>query len=199
MEHEQHMRETTAYIGLGSNLGDRFRYLTAAIMQLHALGGVRVTRCSSVYETAPVGLKEQPPFLNMAIEVATSLPPLDLLEAMLAVERSLGRVRTVRWGPRTIDLDLLVYGDVRMRTERLELPHPRMLERAFVLVPLLELCDGRGLAGGDAAGEPRDMRPAAARKERDAWRRALDTAEGKEDVRLWKTITWRSESGRFEN
>lgn len=171
------MRDTTAYVGLGSNLGDRFGYLTAAVMRLHALGGVRVTRCSSVYETAPVGLKEQPPFLNMVIEIETSLPPRALLDAMLGVERSLGRVRTVRWGPRTIDLDLLLYGDVRMRTERLELPHPRMAERAFVLVPLLELLDGCA----------------------DEWRKALNTAEGKDDVRLWKTITWRSESGRFEN
>jgi 2-amino-4-hydroxy-6-hydroxymethyldihydropteridine diphosphokinase len=175
---------TTAYIGLGSNLGDRFGQLKTAVTRLHAHTGIRVARCSSVYETAPVGLTEQPHFLNMAIEVETTLPPLDLLDVLLGVEQSMGRVRTVRWGPRTIDLDLLVYGDAEMRTDRLELPHPRMEERAFVLVPLLELCDAKADGG---------------HKARDRWRKALDTAEGKDEVRLWTTTNWRSESGRFEN
>lgn len=175
----------TAYIGLGSNLGDRLGYLQAAVLRLHAHEGIRVARCSSVYETAPVGFTDQPPFLNMAIEVETTLPPLELLGVMLEAERALGRVRTVRWGPRTIDLDLLVYGDVAMRTGRLELPHPRMAERAFVLVPLLELCDGAGPGGGHKACG--------------LWRQALDSAEGKDEVHKWKTINWRSASGRFEN
>src|SRR5690606_21329237 len=141
----------TAYIGLGSNMGDRLGYLEAAIKALHAKPDIRVLRCSSVYETAPVGLTEQPHFLNMVIDVATELTPHQLLETMLAAELELGRVRDVRWGPRTIDLDLLVYGDVSLHTDELELPHPRMKERAFVLVPLLELC---GEAEQIGAGTP---------------------------------------------
>lgn len=172
----------TAYIGLGSNLGDRFGYLQAAVKALHARPDIRVVRCSSVYETAPVGLTEQPHFLNMVIEVDTGLAPLRLLETMLDTERELGRVRDVRWGPRTIDLDLLVYGDVSLKTDELELPHPRMTERAFVLVPLLELC------GEDAAVAQCDI-----------WRQALDAVEGKDEVQLWKRTNWRSAYGRFES
>lgn len=176
---------TKAYISLGSNLGDRLGYLASAVTRLHERDGIRVTRCSSVYETAPVGLTEQPAFLNMVIEVETSLGPLELLRAMMDVEQALGRVRLVRWGPRTIDLDLLVYGDVSMQTAELELPHPRMSERAFVLVPLLELCDGTEADGGHAdCGK---------------WREALDAVEGKDEVNVWTTTSWRSESGRFEN
>lgn len=172
----------TAFIGLGSNLGDRFGYLEAAVKALHARPDIRVVRSSSVYETAPVGLTEQPHFLNMVIEVATDLSPHRLLAAMLAAEGELGRVRDVRWGPRTIDLDLLAYGDVSLKTDELELPHPRMMERAFVLVPLLELC---GETGADTLCEK--------------WRQALDAVEGKDEVHLWKRISWRSAFGRFES
>lgn len=175
----------TAYIGLGSNLGDRIGYLEAAVKALHARPDIQVLRCSSVYETAPVGLTEQPHFLNMVIEVATDLTPHQLLETMLAAERELGRVRDVRWGPRTIDLDLLVYGDVSLQTDELELPHPRMTERAFVLVPLLELC---GEAEQTGAGMPFSQ-----------WRQALDAVEGKDEVQLWKRTNWRSAFGRFES
>ena len=137
----------TAYIGLGSNMGDRLGYLEAAIKALHAKPDIRVLRCSSVYETAPVGLTEQPHFLNMVIEVATELTPHQLLETMLAAELELGRVRDVRWGPRTIDLDLLVYGDVSLKTDELELPHPRMTGRGFVLMPLADIASAMDVQG----------------------------------------------------
>lgn len=179
-------RPATAYVGLGSNLGDRLQYLESAVTHLHARDGIRVTRCSSVYETAPVGLTEQPHFLNMAIELETSLSPESLLDVLLGVEHALGRVRTVRWGPRTIDLDLLLYDDVEMRTDRLELPHPRMAERAFVLVPLVELLQGE---------DGTEKRLEALGR----WRMALDAVQGKGEVLRWKTTNWRSESGRFEN
>ncbi len=174
---------STAYIGLGSNLGDRRAYLLGAVEQLHRQPAVEVLRCSSMYETAPVGLKEQPDYLNMAVAVRTPLQPAQLLGLMLEIERSLGRVRDVRWGPRTIDLDLLIYGQQTLQTAELELPHPRIRERAFVLIPLLEIFreSDRTLL------------------ELPEWNEALRVVEGKEDVRLWLRTNWRSEFGRFEN
>ncbi|MEY4480527.1 MAG: 2-amino-4-hydroxy-6-hydroxymethyldihydropteridine diphosphokinase [Bacillota bacterium] len=130
----------TAYIGLGSNLGDREQTLMDAVKHIHQLEGVAVAYCSSLYETDPVGNVNQPAFLNMVIRVKTSLDPDVLLQQMLAVELQLGRVREVHWGPRTIDLDLLRVDDKIINTELLTLPHPFMRERAFVLVPLLECC-----------------------------------------------------------
>lgn len=140
----------TAYLSLGSNLGDRLENLRAAVRllvggapPLPALpapaGSVRLARVSSVWETLPQGKTDQPDFLNMAVAVETELAPEVLLEHALAVEAALGRVRLERWGPRLIDIDLCHYNDLSMKTDRLELPHPRMAERAFVLVPLLEL------------------------------------------------------------
>ncbi|MBI3945753.1 MAG: 2-amino-4-hydroxy-6-hydroxymethyldihydropteridine diphosphokinase [Armatimonadetes bacterium] len=126
------------YLGLGSNRGDRARFLCAALRLLRERG-VRVCRASSLYETAPVGVAPQRAFLNAVVAVETSRAPDALLEALHAVERALGRRRTVRWGPRTIDLDLLLYGDRRLDDPGLRVPHPRMHERGFVLVPLLEL------------------------------------------------------------
>ena len=123
-----------AYIGLGSNLGDRAAYLQAALDRLGMLGTVGAV--SPFLETDPVGYAEQPRFLNAAVRLRTTLPPDDLLRALLSIEAALGRVRTVRWGPRTIDLDLLLYDDL-VRDERgLSIPHPRMHERRFVLEPL---------------------------------------------------------------
>jgi 2-amino-4-hydroxy-6-hydroxymethyldihydropteridine diphosphokinase len=142
----------TAYLSLGSNLGDRLgnlleavRRLTAgASAQAGATGGaparVELLQFSSVWETLPQGKTDQPDFLNMAIAVRTDLSPTALLDHALAVEAALGRVRLERWGPRLIDIDLCWYDDLSMESDRLVLPHPRMAERAFVLVPLLELC-----------------------------------------------------------
>lgn len=130
---------TTAYLALGSNLGDRPAALRGALAALAADGAVRLVAASAVYETAPVGGPAQPDYLNMVVAVETTLPPEALLERCLAVEAAHGRVRRERWGPRTLDLDLLVHGDERRATARLTLPHPRLAERAFVLVPLAEI------------------------------------------------------------
>jgi 2-amino-4-hydroxy-6-hydroxymethyldihydropteridine diphosphokinase len=128
-----------AYIALGSNIGDRERFLSDAIQQLGEHQQIAVTGRSSIYETEPVGVTDQAAFLNMAVEVQTTLTPEQLFTVMLQVEQNLGRTRELRWGPRTIDLDLLLYDDVSQDDPRLILPHPRMMERAFVLIPLAEV------------------------------------------------------------
>ncbi|MFC4600613.1 2-amino-4-hydroxy-6-hydroxymethyldihydropteridine diphosphokinase [Cohnella hongkongensis] len=128
-----------AYVALGANLGDREASLKEAIRRLRAEPHLELLRLSPVYETAPVGYTDQPSFLNMTIGLLTSLGPVDLLRRLLAIERDMGRVRDIRWGPRNIDLDLLAYGKVEMDTPELTLPHPRMGERAFVLVPLKDI------------------------------------------------------------
>ncbi len=128
-----------AYIGLGTNLGDRRGALEIALREMQQPPIICVERVSSVYETAPVGVTEQPDFLNAVARVRTTLPPRALLEALLDLENQMGRVRTLRWGPRVIDLDLLVYGDVQTSEPGLEVPHPRLRERAFVLGPLAEI------------------------------------------------------------
>ena len=128
-----------AYVALGANLGDREASLKEAIRRLRAEPDLELLRLSPVYETAPVGYTDQPSFLNMTIGLLTSLGPVDLLRRLLAIERDMGRVRDIRWGPRNIDLDLLAYGKVEMDTPELTLPHPRMGERAFVLVPLKDV------------------------------------------------------------
>ena len=130
---------TRAYVGLGANLGPREVTLLRAADLLAAADGVEVVAVSQLRETEPVGLVEQPPFLNGAVAIDTSLPPRALLDLLLEIERSLGRVRGERWGPRTIDLDLLAYGDERVEEEGLHVPHPRLHERRFALEPLAEL------------------------------------------------------------
>jgi len=129
---------TNVYLSLGGNIGDRAANLAQAVEQIEA-GGVTVSRLSSVYETEPVGLREQPWFLNLVCAGETGLSPTDLLDMLQKVEARMGRVRTVRWGPRPIDLDILLYGDTILDAPRLTIPHPRMAERAFVLVPLVEI------------------------------------------------------------
>jgi 2-amino-4-hydroxy-6-hydroxymethyldihydropteridine diphosphokinase len=131
---------TRAFVGLGANLGDRRAVLEQALERLRAEDGVDVLAVSSFRDTEPVGYVDQPRFLNAAAALETDLEPRDLLDRLLAVERALGRTRDgPRFGPRTIDLDLLVYGDVRVGEPGLELPHPRLHERRFVLEPLAEL------------------------------------------------------------
>lgn len=131
---------TRAYVGLGANLGDREQNLSSALRALGSLPGVQVVAVSSFRETEPVGYADQPRFLNAAAALETSLTPRELLDSLLAVERSLGRTRTgPRYGPRTIDLDLLLYGDETVDEPGLSVPHPRLAERAFVLEPLAEL------------------------------------------------------------
>jgi len=128
-----------AYVALGSNLGDRAGYLARARAALAALPGTRVRGASRLYQTDPVGPPGQGPYLNQVLRLETGLPPGALLRAMLAIERENGRVRTVRFGPRTLDLDLLDWGGLAIRAPGLVLPHPRLHLRAFVLVPLAEL------------------------------------------------------------
>ncbi|MDA3039215.1 MAG: 2-amino-4-hydroxy-6-hydroxymethyldihydropteridine diphosphokinase [Actinomycetota bacterium] len=130
--------KTTAYVALGANLGDRREHLRYAVGQLPD-----VTRCSGVYETAPVGGPEQGQYLNMVVELETDLNPFELLETCLAIEAGAGRERLVRWGARTLDLDVLLWGEASIVCEQLTVPHPRMWERRFVLQPLAELAPGR--------------------------------------------------------
>jgi 2-amino-4-hydroxy-6-hydroxymethyldihydropteridine diphosphokinase len=139
-----------AYVGLGSNLGEREATLRDALARLDEVEGIDVVAVSSFRETDPVGKVDQPRFLNAAAAVETSLGPRELLDALLEVERSLGRDRSQeeRWGPRTIDLDLLLYGDETVDEPGLEIPHPRLAERAFVLEPLLELDPGLRMPDG---------------------------------------------------
>ena len=127
------------YLGLGTNLGDRTGYLSQAIQQLVNNPHIELIKKSSVYETAPIGYVQQEPFLNMVLEVFTSLKPFDLLVLCQEIELLLNRKKTVRWGPRTIDIDILLYENLYMATEALTIPHPRIEERAFVLVPLQEI------------------------------------------------------------
>lgn len=129
-----------AYVGLGANLGDRAATLSRALDVIAAQPGVELVRASSFRETDPVGYRDQPRFLNAAAAIETSLAPQELLRLLLDIERELGRVREgPRFGPRTIDLDLLLVDEVTMDEPGLTLPHPRLHERAFVLEPLLEL------------------------------------------------------------
>ena len=137
----------TAFVGIGSNLGDRETHLRTAIDLLGAEEGIEVVAVSRLRETEPVGPVEQGPFLNGALQVTTDLPPRQLLERLLAVEQRLGRVRAERFGPRTIDLDLLVYGDEVVEEPGLTLPHPRLHERRFALEPLAELAPGLVIPG----------------------------------------------------
>jgi 2-amino-4-hydroxy-6-hydroxymethyldihydropteridine diphosphokinase len=132
-----------AYLALGSNVGDRLAHLQHAIDELASHAEIHVTAVSSVYTTDPVGGPEQPEYLNAVVAVDTSLAPHALLGVAQAIENSARRVRTVRWGPRTLDVDLLLYDDARIGDDDLVVPHPRMWERDFVLVPLRDVAPER--------------------------------------------------------
>lgn len=133
------------YLGLGSNLGDRASNLWEATRQMSALSGLRSLRLSPLYETEPVGPVDQPSFLNAAVAAITTIRPLDLLYACQTIEQRMGRTLGERWGPRLIDIDLLLYGNVRLQSDRLALPHPEVWKRRFVLVPLLDVAVGTRL------------------------------------------------------
>lgn len=154
-----------AFLGLGSNLGDRLANLQRAVDALGAEAGVRVTRCSRVWETEPVGGPEQPDFLNAVVSIETQIEPHDLLAACNRVEILLGRARDIRWGPRTIDIDVLLFDDRTIDDPTITVPHPRMCERAFVLMPLLELVPDLVLPDGtrllDVRLPPDAVRPHA--------------------------------------
>jgi 2-amino-4-hydroxy-6-hydroxymethyldihydropteridine diphosphokinase len=137
----------TAFIGIGSNLGDREANLRKAVELLSEEDGIHVVAVSEIRETEPVGPVEQGPFLNGAVRIDTDLGPRELLERLLAVEQRLGRVRRERWGPRTIDLDLLLYGDAAVDEPSLTVPHPRLHERRFALEPLSDLAPSLEIPG----------------------------------------------------
>ncbi len=130
---------TVAYVGLGANVGPREVTLLRAVDLLAEADDVEVLAVSQLRETDPVGMLDQPRFLNGVAQIDTTLPPRALLELLLRIEQSLGRVRAERWGPRTVDLDLLVYGDLTVAEPGLRVPHPRLHERRFALEPLAEL------------------------------------------------------------
>ena len=160
---------TSAFLGLGSNVGDRLANLQSAVRLLDAEAEIAVVASSRVWETDPIGGPPQPDYLNAVVEVRTALHHAALLAACHRVEAALGRVREVEWGPRTIDIDVLLFDDLSIDVQGLRVPHPRLTERAFVVLPLLELepdvrlPDGSRLVdvrlGSDAAGGARPFAP----------------------------------------
>lgn len=138
-----------AYVGLGSNLDDPAGHVRCALDGLARLPSTRLVASSSLYRSLPMGPQDQPDFVNAAAGLLTTLPPEKLLSALQAIEDAHGRQRaSPRWGPRTLDLDLLLYGELRRAGETLALPHPGLAERPFVLIPLLEIAPGLRLPGG---------------------------------------------------
>lgn len=129
----------TAYIGLGANLGDREANINRALVEIARSAGCKLTRVSSIYETEPVGFRDQPDFLNAVAEIETDLRPRELMAVLSEIERRIGRKEIFKWGPRIVDLDILLYGDQSLKEDNLEIPHPEMRQRAFVLTPLAEI------------------------------------------------------------
>ncbi|MCD5406348.1 MAG: 2-amino-4-hydroxy-6-hydroxymethyldihydropteridine diphosphokinase [Desulfotomaculum sp.] len=140
-----------AYIGLGTNMGDKKQHITQAIKLLSQLPEIQVLRIAPLYRTAALGYTKQDWFINTVVAVVVQLEPLPLLDYLQQIENKLQRVRTVRWGPRTIDLDLLLYQDVILNTARLTLPHPQMTKRAFVMLPLADLSPNLIMSTGQTA------------------------------------------------
>jgi 2-amino-4-hydroxy-6-hydroxymethyldihydropteridine diphosphokinase len=140
-----------AYLGLGGNVGDSRATLNRAVQAIADADGIRLVARSSDYKTPPWGVTDQPPFVNLCLAVDTTLRPRALLALIHDIERSLGRDRAneQRWGPRTVDIDIIAYGDLALDEPGLVLPHPRLFERAFVLMPLAEIAGGRQIAGRD--------------------------------------------------
>ena len=149
------------FVGLGSNLGDRLGYLRAALDGLDA-HGLSTVAVSSVYETDPVG-PPQPVYLNAVAEVATTRSPADVLAVLKGIEAEIGREHTERWGPREIDLDLLLYGDQTIDEPGLSVPHPELTKRSFVLVPLLEIAPDLDLPSGEPVSAFCERNPAGIR------------------------------------
>jgi 2-amino-4-hydroxy-6-hydroxymethyldihydropteridine diphosphokinase len=134
-------------LGLGSNMGDRKQNILAAIDKMNANTQITVKKISSIYETEPYGLKNQANYLNGVVEISTNLSPEELLDACLLIEKELGRTRNVHWGPRTIDIDLLIYHNATLSLPKLILPHPYLALRRFVLVPMLNITNAVILNG----------------------------------------------------
>lgn len=143
------MTEATAFVAVGSNLGDTWRNIDFALDRVAGIPHTSLFATSPWYNSRAIGPGTQPDYLNGVLQLATSLTPLALLDALQAIENAAGRVRAERWGPRTLDLDLLLHGDIVMEHDRLTLPHPRLQERNFVVFPLFDLAPGLVLAGGE--------------------------------------------------
>lgn len=173
-----------AYLALGTNIGDRSNFLKEALRRIDQMDEITITEASSIYETEPVGYVEQDAFLNMVVEVETSFTAIQLLDAALAIEAALGRKREIKWGPRTIDLDILLFNQENIETERLMVPHPRMHERGFVLLPLYEI-------------NPNVKIPGQTLTLSDLIERLED--RDREGVRLWKQRNGAGEYGLFAN
>jgi len=161
--------ENTAFIALGSNIGNRYDNITSAIKLLTSHPDIKLVNYSSIYETDPVGYEDQDLFLNMVIEIQTVLSAMELLDFCLKTELDLGRKRKIRWGPRTIDLDILTFNQENIETEKLTVPHPRMVERAFVMAPLVEINPDHRIPGVE---KPLNL--------------LLNELPDKEGVRIWK-------------
>ncbi|NLB51412.1 MAG: 2-amino-4-hydroxy-6-hydroxymethyldihydropteridine diphosphokinase [Syntrophomonadaceae bacterium] len=131
--------QNTAYLGLGSNMGHKRQNLEYAIEAIDSIEGINVTKCSSFYDTEPWGKTDQEYFLNAVIEIITHLPPQELLKKLQEIEIKMGRQRLEKWGPRNIDIDILLYGDEVLDGQELKVPHPHMRHRLFVLIPLREI------------------------------------------------------------
>ncbi|WP_226671298.1 2-amino-4-hydroxy-6-hydroxymethyldihydropteridine diphosphokinase [Metabacillus litoralis] len=157
------------YIALGSNIGDREKYLMNAIIKINQHPSICLVDISSIYETDPIGYTDQAQFLNMVIKANVELSAVELLFALQKIEKELNRKREVKWGPRTLDLDILLFNHENIETEELIVPHPRMHERAFVLVPLYELDQTMKLATIDQPIKT-----------------IIDQLHDKEGVRIWK-------------
>jgi len=159
-------------------MGDRFHYLKEAIQLLKKSEGIQINLISSIYETDPVGFVDQPPFLNMVVGGKTSLRAKELLANVLQIEKELGRIREVRWGPRTIDIDILTYGLEQREDESLEIPHPRLKDRLFVLIPFVEIAPDHLIAVGSTYQTTTEL---------------LENVNDKSGVQKWKNIVWETE------
>ena len=141
------MSQKMVYLSLGSNIGDRLGYLSQATRLLNEYIGISITKISSVYETAAWGLEAQADFYNIAVEIATSLLPRELLEVCQEIENRLERTREIQWGPRTVDIDILLYEDIEIDEESLIIPHKYLLQRPFVTIPLAEIAPDKRVKG----------------------------------------------------
>lgn len=172
-----------AFLSLGTNIGNREKFLHEALLLLDQHNAIEVKSLSSIYETEPVGFTNQDDFLNMVAEINTSLEPQELLKETTTIEKALGRKRIFRWGPRTIDIDILLFDRVELEIDILQIPHPRLIERAFVLVPLAEI-HSSNLAIPGAEFSLTEY---------------IQQNPDKEGVRLWKQNNGEGKFGLFES
>ncbi len=176
------MKLNKVYLSLGSNIGDRYKFLQYGVNSLDQNVNISIKSCSSVYETSPIGFTDQNDFLNMVIEIETSLTPSELLVITQGIQQKAGREFKVRWGPRTLDLDILLYNQENIEMDELKIPHPRMFERGFVIIPLKEVAPSLYFS---SVGKTIDQ----------VYQELLD----KEGVRLWKSPFGEEELERFES